>query len=114
MLDAGIVDQDIDRTELAHDRFDHRVDVVRPAHVRTVEDDVGAGRGGDLLAQPFGFVTLPTAVERDPASFGREGTGDAEADAAGGAGNDSNLPVQHGALWPKTMARKTSRPTQPA
>ncbi len=59
----------------------------------------------------FCLIGLATAIEDDATAFQCKRSGDAEADAAGGAGNDGNLPVQHGALWPKTMARKTSRPT---
>ena len=91
VLDAGIVDQDVDRTQLAHGLGDHGRDLLGPAHVRA------AVRHGDaeLLLQPVAQAGdgrgVAEAVEHEVGAGGGQRPGDAQADAAGRAGDDGTL-----------------------
>ena len=85
MLDAGVVDQNIDLAEFGRGEFHHRFDLGRPAHVGAVVGDLHAERGD------FGFRTFHVAktVQDDIGALRGQGAGDAQADTAGRAGDES-------------------------
>jgi hypothetical protein len=105
---AGVVDEDVERSELTLDVRDGRVDRCAVAHVR---------RDGDPV--PDGGGRSPGAVEvdvecGDPRSLGGKAQADRLADARGTAGDRRDLPIEphHGALRSGTA---TTRPrTSPA
>jgi hypothetical protein len=85
VLDARIVDEDVDGPELSDGLDDHRFDRGRVHHV----GGVVAYRDAILLFEPraqrFDFVEAPEAVQHDVRAGGRIFFRDAEPDAARGA-----------------------------
>jgi len=97
VLDAGIVDEDVHAAEFGIGVGEHRLDLGRLAHVGAVvadADGVLAGRG-DLGLGP---VHVAEAVHDDVGTLRRERAGDAQADAAGGAGHQGGFSLQHADL----------------
>ena len=91
VLDAGVVDQDVDRTDRAHGVGHHVLDLGGLAHVGAVVADLAA-EGGDLA---LGRVDVAEAIEHDVGALAGQHLGDAQADAAGRAGDEGGLSLQH-------------------
>src|SRR5690606_1933239 len=86
MLDAGVVDQDVDAPETLFGGGDHRLDLVGAAEVGIAVVDLDAVRG-DLRAGLFDLFRRAQAIEHDLASGLSQAAGNGQADAAGGAGD---------------------------
>ena len=98
VLDAGVVDQDVHAAELGCGVLEHVLDLRGAAHVRAVVGHAGACglAGGQHLGART--VHVAKAVEHDVRPLARERLGDAQADAAGGAGDEGGFAVQHESL----------------
>ena len=78
MLDAGVVDQNVDRASA----FDHCGDRGGLAQVRGVVHD-GHAVAGKVVLQLAGMLRRGNAVERDRGALGSEFSGNGQSDAAG-------------------------------
>ena len=100
VLDAGIVDEDVDGAEIPLGLGHHLRDLARAQHVGRIESDAGAVRrtgldGGRIVGR------RAEAVEHDIGACRGERLGDAEADAGGRAGDDGCLALElHGLSRP--------------
>ena len=95
VLDAGVVDQDVDAAEGLLGRRDHRGDLGGLGHVgRRVErlDAEFLLDAGALLLDRGGVAE---AVDHDVGAVLGERPGDAEADAGGRAGDDRGFSLEH-------------------
>jgi hypothetical protein len=102
MLYACVVDHDVDLAEACNGPFHHHVDSVAVRHVGVVVSDVDViflSQGGTLR---FDFHRIPEPVQHDGSTVLRQGAGDAEADAAGRAGDDRR-PAFQGAAHRKRV-----------
>ncbi len=88
VLDAGIVDQDVDAAELGAGALDQRRHLGGLRHVGRVVAHRDAMRRGEPRARRLDLLGLAEAVQRDRGAGRRQRLGDAEADAAGRAGDD--------------------------
>ncbi len=88
MLDARVVDEDVDLAEGVDDARHHAPDGVRLAHVGAVEQHVHPVLCGDPRAQALDGGGLAETVQDDVGATSRERLGDAESDAARGACDD--------------------------
>ncbi len=95
MLHARIVDEDVDRAELARRIGDHLADLGGLRHVGAGIADLHAVLGGEVALDAVDGCGVAEPVEHDGAAFRRERRGDAESDAAGGPGDDGDLAFQH-------------------
>ena len=96
MLDAGVVDDDVDLAEFGPGGVGHGADGFRLAHAGAGIGDFDAGFPSQGEAQGFrSGLASPEAVEHDIGALGGQGSGDAEADAAGGAGDDGGFSFEH-------------------
>jgi hypothetical protein len=91
MLDAGVVDQNVDAAEIGGSVGHHRLDLGWLAHVGTVEPHLDAQRG-NLGARA---LVIAKAVEHDVRTLARQRLCNPQADAAGGAGNEGGFAFQH-------------------
>ena len=82
VLDAGIVDQDIQATQFGPGPGDHRVDRRRIADIGAVIDDADAVLGRDLGAELLDGGRVAEAVQNDGGAFGSQGAGNAQTDPA--------------------------------
>jgi hypothetical protein len=97
--DAGVAEEDVDRSEARLDVPDETVDLRLPAHVAR------DGHAADLVGDPLRFVSIQVR-DRDPGSAGGEAPGTRRPDAAGAAGDDGGLPVElH--QWPRSSSFAT-------
>jgi hypothetical protein len=92
VLDAGVVDEDVDAAELGLRVGHHRLDLGRLAHVGPVVAGLHAERG-HLGARRLEFAE---AVEHHVGALARQAQRDAVADAAGGAGDEGGFSFEHG------------------
>ena len=88
VLDAGVVDDDVDLAELGACQLGHRTNLVRTAHVGARVAHLHA-----VLALHFGtreldLVGIAEAVQQDVGALFGQAAGDAQADPAGRPGND--------------------------
>ena len=90
VLDAGVVDQDVDRAEVALGLGDHVGDLVVAQHVGGIEGDARAQRL-DLRDRLLVVLLGAEAVDDDIGAVLGERHGDAVADARGRAGDDGGL-----------------------
>lgn len=65
-----------------------------PAHVRSVIADRHSSLKGKVGVDFFGRRGVAETVEHDAATFPRQGPGDPETDAAGGAGDECGFVLQ--------------------
>jgi len=94
MLDAGIIDQDVQFTELGLRGQDHGGDLVRLGHVGPVVQDLYAVLLGQFGASPLDGGHFAEAVQDDVDALGRERVGEGMTDPAGRARHNGNLPLQ--------------------
>ena len=92
MLDAGVVHQDVHMAEFFSGKGHHGLDFGGLAHVGAVVGHLGAKRGDFLLRR----LGVAKTVEHDVGALGGQRFGDAQADAAGGAGDEGGFIFQHG------------------
>jgi hypothetical protein len=99
MLDAGVVDQDVDGAEFGLAGTHHGLDLGRPGHVGAVVADAPAQPGHVRL----GAFHVAEAVEQDVGALAGQLQGDAQANAAGGAGDKRCLAFEHVLLRKHSM-----------
>src|SRR5690606_3173103 len=97
VLDAGVVDQDVDAPEARLGGGHQGLDLVGTAEVGVMEVHLAAMHG-DLCARLGDLVRCAQAVEHDAAAGLRQALGDRQADATGGSGNEGDLVLEHGNL----------------
>jgi hypothetical protein len=108
VLDAGVVDQDVDAAELGGSVGHHGLDLGRLAHVGAVVPHLDARAATSARA-----LHVAKAVEHDVGALAGQRLGNAQADAAGGAGDECGFafeharPAPHGLLG---MGRAGQRP----
>ena len=90
-LDAGVVDQDVDRTEGLFGVRDHGGDLGGLGHVGAVINRLDAKFLFDAAALRLDRGGVAEAVDQDIAAFLGEGAGDGEADARSRAGDDGGF-----------------------
>ena len=95
VLDAGIVDQHVDRAELLFRLRDHRVDLGRLGHVGARIDCLDA----EFLLEPGAFFldrgSVAEAVDDQIGAVLGHGAGDGQPDAGGGAGDQRGFAFEH-------------------
>ena len=91
VLDAGVVDQDVQPPKLAHRVGDEVLDLLRPGHVGGMVADGGVGAGLQGLPVSLDLRRIPQAIEDDVDPLLSEGGGEGLADAAGGARDDRHV-----------------------
>ena len=97
-IDAGIVDQDVGRAELAHGFCDHRFDLGELGEVG-LDQDRAAAFGTDALGDRLRRRRVVEPVDRDVRALGRQCQCDRRADALLRARNQGDLACQfHAAL----------------
>ena len=94
VLDAGIVDEDIEPAEFAQSRFDHRADRVGARHVGGGVVDANVVILGDAFARSFNLLRLAETVQHYVGACAGERAGDAETDAAGRACDQRDFALQ--------------------
>ena len=77
MLDAGVVDEEVDRPEFGERLLHHARNGFRAAHIRAVVDDAHAVLCRQLSAQPLDLGGVAEAVEHDVGASRREPRDDA-------------------------------------
>ena len=95
MLDAGVVDQDVHRAELRLAGPHHGLDLAGPAHVGTVVGHASAPAGGHRGHLGLRRFHIAKAVEHHMGTLFGQGQGHAQADAAGGAGDEGGFSGEH-------------------
>ena len=90
MLNAGVVDEDVDRPERIARVGRHRCDLLRLREVGRRVDDADAMLVGETVARAFDLRRVAEAVQRHMRAPCGEGFRDAEADAAGRSGDDGD------------------------
>lgn len=95
VLDPGVVHQDVDAAVAQIDVREHRLDLVGFREVGAFVVDIDARFGGELRAQPFDLGRVSETVEHDARALCGERPGDAQSDAAGGAGDECELAFEH-------------------
>jgi hypothetical protein len=82
VLNAGIIDEDVDGSELALGLVDHVGDLIVPEHIGCIENYARA-MGGDLADHLLVVLLAAEAVQHDICTGAGERVGYAEADAGG-------------------------------
>src|SRR5690606_13062279 len=99
-LDARVVDEDVDGTELLPHAVDHGLDV-GPARDVALHGDRPAAAAPDVGSGFLGLRGLADVVDGDVGALLGEDLGDAAADAAAAAGDERNLVLEsHGDASP--------------
>ena len=94
-LDAGVVDQDVDRAEFLDRPAHHRLDRVLLRQVGAVVAHFHRVIGGQFRAELLDFARVAEAVEDDVGAARGERGGDAEADAARRSGDECRFACGH-------------------
>jgi len=92
VLNAGIVDEHIDRTKLFMRGIDEIGNLVRFRHICRVVEHAPATFGFQQEAEFFNFVFVAEAIQHDIRALPRKSLCDAKADATCGACHD-NCPM---------------------
>jgi len=96
VLDAGIVDEDVEPAEFSQSRFDHLGDRVRLRHVGGGIVDANAVILGDAFACRLDLLRLAEAVQHHVGARAGQRARDAEPDAAGRAGDERDFALERG------------------
>jgi hypothetical protein len=91
MLDAGVVDEDVEAAEAIDGAAHHRFDGLGARHVGTVVQHLDAVARSEFSARGFDGGGVAETVLHDVGAGGCEHFGNAQADAAGGAGDEGNM-----------------------
>jgi hypothetical protein len=91
VLDAGVVHQDVHPAKLRGGELHHVFDLGGLAHVRPVVGHLDA-QGCDF---GLGAIHVAKTVEHDVGTLAGQGLGDAQPDAAGGAGDEGGFSLKH-------------------
>ena len=94
-LNAGVVDQDIDRSELGERLGHHRLDPVLGREIGAVEANLHAAVGRDRPPDRFDLLGVPEAIKYDIRALCRKHLGDAEPDTAGRSCDQGGLSLEH-------------------
>ena len=89
-IDAGVVDEHVDTTELAHDLRDHRLNTRGLCDVGLDEHGAPAG-AADLLDDLVGRAAIVEIVHADVGAFTRERERDRTSDTLLGAGHQRHF-----------------------
>ena len=112
VLNAGVVDQHVDNSKFRYGRGDERGNSCLFGDVSRVIAHLGAMGSCKPLAQNLGFGGGPRAVEHHVHAGSAQRLGDAEADAAGRAGDQcgsGHERLQPSCLsWPLILGEDTS------
>jgi hypothetical protein len=108
MLDAGIVDEDVDAAELAAREVDHGGDVAALADVGAAEGDADVVRPRHLRPRLLDRRRVAEAVDDDIGASAGERLGDAEPDAARRSRYDGRLACEHLIPWRLSWASARS------
>ncbi|MNN82366.1 hypothetical protein D3C81_1992940 [compost metagenome] len=85
MLDAGVVDQDVEAAQRAVGGGHHVGDLIRLSHVGGVVEDAHAGLGRQISAGLFDDGGIAQAVQHHVAAALRDSARQSQADARGRA-----------------------------
>jgi len=96
VLDARVVDQDVDAGAARLETCEQRFDVGRPGEVGRFVIDAHAVGAGEFDAQSFDLVRIAEPVDHEVGALARERARDAQADAARRAGDERQLSFHHG------------------
>ena len=107
VLHAGVVDQDGEAAELVLRLCQHGGDLVGACHVAGRVGYLDAVTLGHFGAQAFHHGAVAEAVQQDMRTLGRQRAGHAQADPAGGAGDDSHPAMKLSAIGHGTFLRST-------
>jgi hypothetical protein len=91
VLDAGVVDDDVEPAERALRLAHHGGDLLAAGDVGGRVADLDARSPGDLAPDALDLVGVAKAIQGDVGTSFCERAGDREADAAGGAGHERGL-----------------------
>jgi hypothetical protein len=94
VLNACVVDQDVEPAEFMQRCRNHLGDRFRIRHIGAGIADTHAEILGDAVSHRFDLFRLAEAVQHDVRACAGESPRDAEPDAAGRAGNERNLILQ--------------------
>jgi len=94
MLDAGVVDQDVQPPELTHGVSDQVLDLLRLGHVGGMVADGGVGPGLQGLTLGLDLRRIAQAVEHDVDPLLGQSRGEGLADAAGGARDHRHMTLE--------------------
>ena len=97
ILNAGIVDEDIDLSETLGCVRDHRLDHLGFRHVGAVVVDIDIVLARQGAGYRLNLAALAEAIEQDRSALAGQLGGDAETDAAGRPGDDGGAPVERAA-----------------
>jgi hypothetical protein len=92
MLNAGVVDQNVQAAKGLDGKGHHVLDLGWLAHVGAVVGHLHA----ECRDLGLGAFDIAKTVEHNVCALCCEGLGNTQADAAGGAGNECSLAIQHG------------------
>ena len=96
VLDAGIVDQNVHAAELLGRERNHVADLGRLAHVGGRMNHLDAVVRRQFAANGFDRSGVAKAIQQQVAALLGQRRGNAQSDAAGGAGNDRIAMLEHG------------------
>ena len=91
MLDAGVVDQHVDTSELAHRMLDQPRGIGWLGQISAAKGHAYAVGRGNLPAQPIDLRGLAKAVDHEICTGSCKRASDPESNAARRTGNDSHL-----------------------
>ncbi|MDB5693353.1 MAG: zinc metalloprotease, partial [Alphaproteobacteria bacterium] len=111
MLHAGIVDEDVDRSELVRHLGHHRFDRFGFGEVGIAVDGVAAALMLEPGALPLHCGGIAETVDDEIRPLRGERLGDGEADAGGGAGDEGVLAFEEHRLW--ALGWRRSPPFEP-
>ncbi|MNE24125.1 hypothetical protein D3C80_1174060 [compost metagenome] len=94
MLNAGVVDQDVEAAELAMRRGHHVGDLIRLGHVGGMIEDANARLGGQVGTGLFDDGGVAQAVQHHVAAALRDSARQSQADAGRRAGDDGHLALE--------------------
>jgi hypothetical protein len=94
VLNARVVDEDVEPTMFGKCRCDHPGDRVRARHIRRRIADLDAGLARDPRLRRGNVGSRAKPVQHHRRSGVRQRASDAEPDTAGGPGHDRNLAGQ--------------------